>query len=288
MSTSAGTDRTGPHDGTVLPDARQSPLGRAAAAPPAPERVPWSQLGPHFLHEWGYPTRAGRRKREPEHVEVMGSTGSGKSYFVRMILLERARARGSHIVAVVTKPDDETITGIGWPIIESWPPDYGKNRVIFWPKSKGISKAGREVQKAKILDLLNKLWVAKSNTIIYFDEIAYVSRDLGLNLEVEKYFREGRTLGITVLATTQRPQGVTRYMHSESSWTICFAPKDDADAERMAEVLGSKRLYMPILRMLDRTKYEFLIVHNLTNKMYISWIDRPAKKRRKPAEKPHP
>jgi hypothetical protein len=224
--------------------------------------------------------RAGRRKRQPEHIEILGQNGSGKSFFVVTILKARAKMRGSSIVAVVTKPDDETLTGMGWPVIDSWPPEYGKNCVIYWPKSKGISKAGREQQKAKILDLLNKLWVPKSNIIIYFDEIAYICRDLGLNLEAEKYLREGRALGITVVATTQRPQGVTRYMHSESQWTICFAPKDDADAERMAEVLGSKRLYVPILRMLDQTKYEFLIVHNLTGQMYISWIDAPVRRRK--------
>jgi hypothetical protein len=250
-------------------------------AVPEPERQPWSVLGPHFLHEWGYPTKAGRRKRMPEHVEILGMNGSGKSFWVTTILRARAQARGSHIVVVFTKPDDDTLTDLGWPMIDYWPPDYGKNHVVFAAKSTGISKAGREQQKVKILALLNKLWVPKSNTIIYFDEVAYVSRDLGLNLEVEKYFREGRALGITVVATTQRPQGVTRYMHSESSWTVCFAPKDDADAERMAEVLGSKRIYMPILKLLDRTKYEFLIVHNLTGKMYISWIDAPRKKRRK-------
>jgi hypothetical protein len=56
---------------------------------------------------------------------------------------------------------------------------------------------------------------------------------------------------------------------------VCFAPKDEEDAERMAQVLGGKRTYMPILQNLDREKYEFLIVHGLTRKMYISWIDHP-------------
>jgi hypothetical protein len=265
-----------------------APAAGPAGVLPAPERVPWSVLGPHFLHVWGYPRKAGKRKREPEHVEILGQNGSGKSFWVVTVLKARARVRGSHIVIVFTKPDDDTLTGVGWPMIDHWPPDYNQTHVIFAAKSKGISKAGREQQKEKILDLLNKLWVAKSNVIIYFDEVAYVSRDLGLNIEVEKYFREGRALGITVVATTQRPQGVTRYMHSESAWTVCFAPKDDADAERMAEVLGSKRLYMPILRMLDRTKYEFLIVHNLTGKMYISWVDPPAKKKRRKVAEPPP
>ncbi len=53
--------------------------------PPQVERVPWSQLGPAFLRKWGYP----RGKRMPEHVEILGQSGSGKSHFEAMILLER-------------------------------------------------------------------------------------------------------------------------------------------------------------------------------------------------------
>lgn len=239
------------------------------------ERIPWSVLGPEFLAEWGYPTRADKRTRQAQHVEVLGPTGSGKTLWVLETLKARAAARGAHVVVVLTKPDDDTVRALGWPVIDHWPPDYGKNAVIYAPKARGISRKGTEDQKAKILALLEKLWVPRSNTIIYFDEIAYVCIDLGLNAEVAKYYREGRTLGLTVVATTQRPAGVTRYMHSESAWTVCFAPKDDQDAERVAEVLGARKLYVPILRQLDATKYEFLIVYNLTGKMYVSWIDNP-------------
>lgn len=261
------------------------PYAGTAAAPqdglPAPERAPWSVIGPTFMRAWGYPTKGGKRKREPEHIEILGQNGSGKSFFVVTILKERGRLRNATIVVVFTKPADPTIEQFGWPVIDKWPPDYGKNQVVFAPKAKGISKAGLQEQKERIFDLLNKLWVPNSNVIIYFDEIAYVCQDLGLNLQVQKYLREGRALGITVVGTTQRPQGVTRYLHSEAKWTVCFAPKDEADAERMAEVLGSKRLYKPLLMLLNRQNYEFLIIHNLTGEMFISWIDKKAVRRKK-------
>lgn len=274
-STRASTPPTGRVDRSRLPEASETT-----------QRVPWSVLGPHMLREWGYPRRpGGRRKREPQHLEVLGQTGSGKSYFILYLLQQRATARGSHVVVLATKPDDGTLTATGWPIIESWPPEYGKHWVIYWPQSKGISREGRAQQREKVLELLNKLWKKNSNIIIYFDEIAYISKDLGLMVETEKYYRESRALGITIVAATQRPQGVTRYMHSESAWTVCFAPKDEEDAERMAQVLGGKRTYMPILQTLDRSNYEFLIVENSTGKRYISWIDRPLP-RRKPRKEP--
>lgn len=235
---------------------------------PPPERVDWVDLGPYFLQAWGYP----RGKRMPEHLEILGQTGSGKSYFEKTILTQRAALRGSHIVVIATKPADATLASTGWPIITSWPPDYGKNQVIFWAKAKGLGRAGMGEQRRKISDLLERLWVPDSNRVVVFDEIAYVDSDLGLRTPLVRYYREGRALGITVVATTQRPQGVPRYMHSESGWSVFFAPKDEEDAERMAQVAGSRRIYIPILMELNRERFEFLIVRNLTGERYISAI----------------
>jgi hypothetical protein len=228
------------------------------------------------MRSWGYP----RGERMPEHLEILGQTGSGKSYFERTILLERARVRGSHIVVVATKPADKTLAGMGWPIITSWPPNYKQNQVIFWARAKGLGRPALLAQKQKIADLLDKLWRPDSNIIVAFDEIAYLDSDLGLRTHLTRYYREGRALGITIVGSTQRPQGVPRYMHSESGWSIFFAPKDEDDAERMAQVAGSKRIYTPILMELDRSKYEFLMVRNLTGERYISAISRTNKKKK--------
>jgi Helicase HerA, central domain len=240
-----------------------------------PDRVPWRELGPHFLSVWGFP----RGQREPEHLEILGQTGSGKSFFEATILRERARARGSHIVVVATKPADKTLAALGWPIIDKWPPNYNDNQVIYWAKAPGLGAEGIARQRAKVAELLDRLWVADSNRIVAFDEVAYIDQDLRLRTALVRYYREGRSLGITVVGSTQRPQGVPRYMHSESAWSVFFSPKDEEDAERMAQVAGSKRLYMPILLDLDRTKFEFLMVRNLTGEKYISHIERTAPKK---------
>lgn len=243
--------------------------GSRRTDPPEIERVPWSILGPEFIRAWGYP----RGERMPEQLEILGQNGSGKSYFERTVLQQRAAARGSHIVIVATKPADKTLAGMGWPIIDSWPPPYGQNQVIYWAKGKGIDNQAQAQQRAKVLDLLNKLWVPNSNIIIAFDEVAYLNDELRLRPQLTRYYREARALGITIVSSTQRPQGVPRYMHSEAGWSVFFAPKDEEDAERMAQVAGAKRIYTPILLTLNRPNYEFLIVHNLTGEKFISWID---------------
>jgi hypothetical protein len=264
-----------------MPPPVSSPVtGRAAADPPGGlitpdqvEHIPWSVLGPEFLTAWGRPTRGGQVVVEPEAVEIIGQNGSGKSWFERTILLGRARTRHAYTVIIATKQADATLSGMGWPIISHWPPGYTQQQVIFWAKRRGIGKAGRAVQRDKVLQVLTALWKPDSNVVLAIDEITYLCKDLGLMVEMETYYREARSLGITIVASTQRGAGVTRWMHSESKWTVCFAPKDQMDAERTAEILGNRKQFVPILASLDKGKYEFLILHNLSGQMYVSWID---------------
>lgn len=263
---------------TSSPPTNPDPTGltraQAAARKPLPQRIPWEELGPDFYAAWGFP----HGHFMPEHLSIYGPTGSGKSYFESTVLAERGRVRGSHIVIIATKPADSTVSALGWPIVSHWPPRRGwskkekTERVVFWAKAKGLTPDARARQALLVEDLLSKLWKPNSNIIVAFDEISYVQNDLGLKTMVETYFREGRTLGITVVASTQRPANVTRYMHSEATWCVFFAPKDEDDAERMAEVAGNKNYYLRVFSELHRDQHEFLLVHNLTNEAYISSI----------------
>lgn len=168
-------------------------------------------------------------------------------------------------------------------MIDSWPPDYNQNQVIFWAKAAGLGDEALVEQKRKIKTLMGQIWTKESNRIVAFDEIAYIEQTLGLRTFITQYYREARALGITIVASTQRPQGVSRYVHSESGWSIFFAPKDASDAERMAEVAGDKKFYLPVLNSLNREKYEFLMVRNLTGEKYISHITGKLPRRRKKA-----
>jgi hypothetical protein len=244
-----------------------------SAGRPYPPRVDWdTDLGPDFIEAWGRP----RGQWMPEHLIILGPNGSGKSWFEREILQSRARLRGSHIVILATKPADETLSSMGWPVVTHWPPSEWRKRetaqVIYWAKADGLGREALEEQRAKVLALLNDLWHPDSNCVIVFDEIAYIAQELGLSTHITTYYREGRALGITIVANTQRPQGVPRVVHSESTWAICFAPKDEDDAERVAQALGDKKHYRDVLMDLDRSKREFLLTHNLTREAYISHI----------------
>ncbi|QUH03834.1 ATP-binding protein [Saccharopolyspora erythraea] len=230
------------------------------------ERIPWDELEPAILDHWGWPGG----KWQPEHMAVLGPTGSGKSYFATHLLHQRVTRSGAHAIIVATKPADSTMTRMarqGWVIRRTWPPDYGQNRVIYWPTS-GKPSEGIARQRQAVFEMLDELWKPDANVIIQFDEIAYIEHELKLSPLIAKYWRESRALGITLMAMTQRPRFVSRYMHSEPSWSVAFRPDDEDDAARVAEVIGGRRKYKPIL--LDLEPHEFLIVRRRKREAYIS------------------
>lgn len=226
--------------------------------------VPWTEMKNEFISVWGWPNR----KFQPEHVAILGPTGSGKSLLATEIVKARVSLRNSSTIIVATKPGDKTMK-MGWPIIKKWPPPFGKNQVIFWPDSPKPDESA-VMQREQIMEMLKDLWQKDSNTVILWDEIAYIEQELNLKTTITRYWREARALGITMVATTQRPRYVSRYMHSESVWGIAFRFSDEDDARRTAEILGSRKDYTDQILALKR--HEFLIVYKTLGQAYRSRI----------------
>lgn len=234
--------------------------------------MPWSVLGPEFIALWGQP----RGKVMPEHLEILGPTGSGKSFVLVDIIRERVRRRKSSVVYIATKQADDTIAQLGYPVVDSWREVTKHEQCVFWPRTDAIGEEREAFQEAKIYELLSHLWQPDANTVVIFDEFVYVE---GLSRRIKAllnmYLREGRSHGITVVAGKQRVQGTQRDMHSETDWKLAFRMNDDDDNERLAQLFGSKREWLPVIDDLSRERHEFLIMHKLTGVAYISWVDRP-------------
>jgi len=177
--------------------------------------------------------------------------------------------RGSHAVIIATKPADTTLRKMQWPIIRKYPPEWkDREAYILWPQSTRNAAESLYLQRQTIGQCLTDIWVEGSNTIVVFDEIAYVEQELGLKVLINRYWREARSLGITVVATTQRPRNVTRYMWSEPTWIVAFRPDDEDEAKRVAEIIGGRRLYTEALLSLE--EFEFIIIKRRSKEAYIS------------------
>ncbi|HEY2089902.1 MAG TPA: hypothetical protein VGH54_28260 [Mycobacterium sp.] len=242
--------------------------------------MPWSKLGPEFASVWG---RADPADPQPEHMEVIGPNGSGKTHALAVMLQDRERVRNTPAVLIATKPADSTLIKLGWPVTSDWADVRKYRQCIFWPRTKMLGDQRKQYHDRKITDLLERLWVPNSNTIVAFDDIGYTEQ-LSARLKgiIEMYWRESRSQGICTVGMKQRPQGANRHMSSETWWTAAFVPADQADKERFAELFGRKQDWMPVFDSMDPDSHEFLLRHTRTRASYITWMDvplRPAERR---------
>jgi nucleoside-triphosphatase THEP1 len=237
-----------------------------------PPRVPWSELGPSFIEDWGHDGTAMRG----EHVEITGQSGGGKSYLLATILQQRALRWNTAEIVVLTKEADDSIPLLGWPVITKYEDIRRYRQVIFWPRTSAQGEARDKHMEDQIYDLLSSLWSPEANFVIAFDEIGYVE-DLSARMkkEIRMYWREGRSHHISVVAMKQRPVGVQRDQHSESRWKFVFPPAHAADMEAFAELLGRRGDWQPVLESLDQQAHEFVVRNSVTKDAYISWVDTP-------------
>ena len=117
-----------------------------------PERLPWSELSDDFMEAWGDPPWNKR-----EHWEIIGPTGSGKTYLVETALQERYRRRKTGAILVCTTQDDEVFRDRGWPIAASTAEIQDTN-VIFWPRTKLRGTRRKDFLRSRIEPLLDSLW----------------------------------------------------------------------------------------------------------------------------------
>jgi nucleoside-triphosphatase THEP1 len=241
-----------------------------------PPEVPWSLLGPQFIDAWAPKPDPGE-PFEGEHMEVSGQSGSGKSYTLATLLHTRALKRNTVTIYVCTKQDDRTVhrlAALGWPICSTLAELRRHRQAIFWPQTTKLGMERKAFHEAHIYHLLNQVWVPEANTTVVFDEIGYVeSLSQRLKELIQMYWREARALGISVVASKQRPVGVSRDQHSESRWKIVFPPGHHDDMEVFAQLLGRPADWQPVLESLDQTLRQFILRNSFTRDTYISWID---------------
>lgn len=234
------------------------------------EWVPWSELGPEWVELWG-------GAKQPEHVEITGQNGSGKTYFLATALQQRARKFDHREILVATKPADDTLSYLGWPVTDRFEDVKAYRQVVFWPQTDKQGEERRAHHEAKIYDLLGRLWTPNSNCVVAFDEMGYLeSLSKRLKRELEMYWREARSQGITMIALKQRPVWISRSAHSETRWKVVFPPADRGDMRRFAELLGPPKEWEPILDELD--EHQFVIHHSarredITTQSFVTWID---------------
>ncbi len=206
-------------------------------APTEPTVLPWEDFQAMFsdAHKLG------------EHLAIVGPNGSGKTMLgleLCVIMGSRTTRQGrpASVTVLQYKPRDDTIKQVipGWPIIKKWPPRYGEEHCIVWPRGGPPSGASRR-ERAVFAPLLDRVYM-EGNQTIYIPEAAYFERaepnGLGLSGMMEKFWGTAGSLKLTVFSDTQRPRHVTLLMWTEPAWLIIYKLESDDDLKVIAKHSG--------------------------------------------------
>lgn len=170
-------------------------------------------------------------------MTLVAKTGGGKTTFAREVLDIR-----DWVVVLGTKARDADLypplQRKGYVIKRKWSPsDTDDNRVIFAPPLPAPTKEGRAAQAEAFREVLVELFNVGRWTV-YADEIRYLTHDLGLTVEVDTLYLQGRSLELTLVAATQRPRGVPRNVFAMARWFGLWRVSNAEDRLSASELVG--------------------------------------------------
>lgn len=229
------------------------------------ERLSWPEFVASFRWEQG------------EHVSLIGPTGQGKTIAALALLGLR-----QYVTIVSTKAADPVMEALlerdrgrrrGYRRIGSWPPPAHPSimpRVVLWPPYRG--KGDVPEQAAKVEAALDAMF-REGRWCIYVDELYYLCHFLGLAADLELIWTQGRSHGVSLVGSTQRPAWVPLFMYSAATHVFFFRHNDEADAKRIANMnAGDPRTIRDAVRSLGQ--HEFLYVDTRTGRMCRSKVGR--------------
>ena len=164
-----------------------------------------------------------------EHVTLIGPTGQGKTTLARAILPRR-----TYSLVLASKPRDSLLHQFpDHTVVRSWAPH--ERKVILWPKMTEPEDVitQRDVFATALRDVYRQ-----GGWSVYLDEARYVTDFLGLAKLVELLWLQGRSLGVSVVASTQRPRHLPLEAYSQASHVYMWRTRDLQDLKRLADMAG--------------------------------------------------
>lgn len=235
----------------------------------------WYSFISYFNQKW----------RQGEHVTLIGRTGSGKS----VLGLEIIRRRRYYVLLLSKGRDDtldkfideeETKERNNFEVISKWPPSGFSEKVVLWPKFKGVDSFAtqQEVFRSAINGYRSKGGqkidgiYTEGNWAVLIDEVMYFVEELRLEPELRMLWTQGRSNGISLVASAQRPVNVPRLMVNQWTHFFSFKTTDKAELNRLAEIGGdiadTIRQNVPKLGF-----HQFLYVNGITGEAIVSKVE---------------
>lgn len=221
-------------------------------------RVGW----PDFLDAFDW--------QQGEHVTLVGPTGGGKTTLALELLPRR-----DYVAVLGTKPRDPTLSrlvGAGFRRLREWPPSWGQHRVVVWPEYRRIEDVHR--QQVVFDHMLREIFTAQA-WCVYVDELHYLCETLRLDKALLTYWQQGRSIGISLVASSQRPANIPLAAYSQATHLFFWRTNDERDLKRIGGVggLSSKAIAAAVAGL---AKHDVLYVNSRTGAMAVTRVEKGA------------
>lgn len=191
------------------------------------ETIPWDRfLAERFVWQQG------------EHVTLIGPTGAGKTTLALALLPLR-----KYVIAFGTKPKDRTMDSLvrtdGWKKVQTWEKMprviRGAARIVFWPKFR--TPDDQPAQAYEIGRAMREAFVM-GGWCLLIDELWYMDHVLGLKRMIEALWTQGRSIGLSIVAGTQRPAHVSLLAYDQATHVFFWRDNDERNLKRISGMNG--------------------------------------------------
>lgn len=242
------------------------------------ERVPWSRHMDRLTWQPG------------EHTILIGPTGRGKTTLMRNLIKYR-EARQAHILIIATKSRDETMSALapqrpivtkrklknhprGYLQVKSWNQAVRSDhdRILLWVRYRGPSSIKR--QQAEARQALQQIFEEGGWTVV-IDELRWFTDRMKMEDWIVDLYLQGRSLGVSALAGTQRPRHVPLEVYGNSTHLYIWATKDQEDLRRLSG-LGGLDTQLIRQEVGELEGHDVLYIDTRREDLYVTRAPRPA------------
>lgn len=173
--------------------------------------------------------------RQGEHVSILGPTKGGKTTLALALVPARL-----HVAVLGTKPRDPALADLvrnhGYRRMQEWAPRPGERRVLLWPR---LTKADDWRSSRPIFEHALARIYESGGWCVYLDEGRVICDErrpfLGLAPYMRLLWTQGRSLGVSIVAGTQRPAWVPPEMFDQATHLMFFR---DGSTENLRTIGG--------------------------------------------------
>jgi ABC-type cobalamin/Fe3+-siderophores transport system ATPase subunit len=219
--------------------------------------VAWKQLP--SLMQWS----------QGEHATLIAPTGQGKTTLVRK-LLPLTPAIRNYVMVLATKKRDKVLSQFSDYRRMDFPQRWAE-RVIIYPPFPKNANAMLKAQRETFQRALNEAY-QNGGWTVYADEVRYLASDLKLGPELQRLWMQGRSLGVSLIASTQRPRHIPLEAYDQPTHLFFWRDTDRNNVDRIADISGTVDRKSIIERVPQLPQYQFIYANTRTGEIVESKV----------------